>query len=48
MVQVLSPVVLDQPFQFRVEFTNPLADAVSDGLLTVEGAGLVRGQAQIE
>uniref|UniRef100_A0A8C7E3C2 protein-glutamine gamma-glutamyltransferase n=1 Tax=Naja naja TaxID=35670 RepID=A0A8C7E3C2_NAJNA len=47
-VQVLSPVVLDQPFQFRVEFTNPLAEAVSDGLLTVEGAGLVRGQAQIE
>uniref|UniRef100_A0A670ZQ26 protein-glutamine gamma-glutamyltransferase n=1 Tax=Pseudonaja textilis TaxID=8673 RepID=A0A670ZQ26_PSETE len=48
LIHVLSPVVLDQPFRFRVELTNPLPEAVSDGLLTVEGAGLVRGQAQIE
>lgn len=47
-VQVLSSVVLDRPFQFRVAFTNPLGEAISDGLLTVEGAGLVRGQAQIQ
>ncbi|KAM3839718.1 protein-glutamine gamma-glutamyltransferase 5-like [Vipera latastei] len=48
MVQVMSPVVLHQPFQFRVEFANPLAEAVSDGLLAVEGAGLVRGRAEIQ
>ncbi|XP_026543258.1 protein-glutamine gamma-glutamyltransferase 5-like [Notechis scutatus] len=48
LIHVLSPVVLDQPFRLRVELTNPLPEAVSDGLLTVEGAGLVRGQAQIE
>ncbi|XP_063152837.1 protein-glutamine gamma-glutamyltransferase 5 isoform X1 [Candoia aspera] len=48
VIHMLAPVVLNQAFQFRVEFANPLAEPVSDSLLTVEGGGLVRGQAQIE
>ncbi|XP_025031012.1 protein-glutamine gamma-glutamyltransferase 5 [Python bivittatus] len=47
-IHVLTPVVVNQAFRLRVEFANPLAEPVSDGLLTVEGGGLVRGQAQIE
>ncbi|XP_063002042.1 protein-glutamine gamma-glutamyltransferase 5-like [Elgaria multicarinata webbii] len=46
-IQVLAPVVLNQAFPLQVDFANPLPEPVQHCVLTVEGSGLVRGQAQI-
>ncbi|XP_066480855.1 protein-glutamine gamma-glutamyltransferase 5 [Tiliqua scincoides] len=46
-INVLAPVVVNQAVPLQVDFANPLSQPVSGCVLTVEGSGLVKGQAQI-
>ncbi|XP_061486117.1 uncharacterized protein LOC133386476 [Rhineura floridana] len=48
LINVLAPVVVNQPFPLQVEFANPLSEPVGSCVLTMEGSGLVKGQPQIE
>lgn len=45
---LLVPVVVNQPFPVQVEFANPLSEPVEGCVLTLEGSGVVKGQAHIE
>uniref|UniRef100_A0A8D2KXQ9 protein-glutamine gamma-glutamyltransferase n=1 Tax=Varanus komodoensis TaxID=61221 RepID=A0A8D2KXQ9_VARKO len=46
-IHVLAPVVVNQPFPLRVDFANPLPVPVGHCVLTLEGCGLVLGQASL-
>ncbi|XP_053105281.1 protein-glutamine gamma-glutamyltransferase 5-like isoform X2 [Hemicordylus capensis] len=46
-IHVLGPVAVNQASPLQADFANPLSEPVDGCLLTLEGSGLVRGQAQI-
>ncbi|XP_045395802.1 protein-glutamine gamma-glutamyltransferase 5 [Lemur catta] len=46
-INVLGPVIVNQPLSIEVIFSNPLSEQVADCVLTVEGSGVFKKQQRV-